>query len=232
MAQQQSSRLQRLLTLLETGSTQATRFTAARQIGEIAKLHPQDLSSLLRKVSQYLHSKNWDTRVAAAHAIGAIAGCFKHLSMTDLFNLVETKMKEACINCSVEEVVFWPTSLPKISASTSFQSFELSKVLGHGALWLPEDSNSKERLAKQRQNLKRRMGLDVCELFTDVQGLIGDEDLVMHKPNPAGSSVPSDFYLQRPRRNVQQFVVDVVPGYRSEGESARQRNSSKRKCLE
>ncbi|XP_076934483.1 TATA-binding protein-associated factor BTAF1-like [Bidens hawaiensis] len=224
------------------GSTQATRFTAARQIGEIAKLHPQDLSSLLRKVSQYLHSKNWDTRVAAAHAIGAIAGCFKHLSMTDLFNLVETKMKEACINCSVEEVVFWPTSLPKISASTSFQSFELSKVLGHGALLasrgqeydLASDSgsNSKERLAKQRQNLKRRMGLDVCELFTDVQGLIGDEDLVMHKPNPAGSSVPSDFYLQRPGRNVQQFVVDVVPGYRSEGESARQRNSSKRKCLE
>ncbi|XP_076915615.1 TATA-binding protein-associated factor BTAF1-like [Bidens hawaiensis] len=240
MAQQQSSRLQRLLTLLETGSTQATRFTAARQIGEIAKLHPQDLSSLLRKVSQYLHSKNWDTRVAAAHAIGAIAGCFKHLSMTDLFNLVETKMKEACINCSVEEVVFWPTSPPKISASTSFQRFELSKVLGHGALLasrgqeydLASDSgsNSKERLAKQRQNLKRRMGLDVCEPFTDVQGLIGDEDLVMHKPNPAGSSVPSDFYLQRPGRNVQQFVVDVVPGYRSEGESARQRNSSKRKA--
>jgi hypothetical protein len=50
MAQQQSSRLNRLLTLLDTGSTQATRLTAAKQIGDIAKSHPQDLSSLLRKV--------------------------------------------------------------------------------------------------------------------------------------------------------------------------------------
>ena len=32
------------------GSTQATRFTAARQLGEIAKSHPQDLTSLLKKV--------------------------------------------------------------------------------------------------------------------------------------------------------------------------------------
>lgn len=32
------------------GSTQATRFAAARQIGDIAKSHPQDLTSLLKKV--------------------------------------------------------------------------------------------------------------------------------------------------------------------------------------
>ncbi|KAG4912355.1 hypothetical protein JHK82_052941 [Glycine max] len=41
------TRLQRLLTLLETGSTQATRLTAARQI---AKSHPQHLTSLLKKL--------------------------------------------------------------------------------------------------------------------------------------------------------------------------------------
>ncbi|MFS7923027.1 putative DNA helicase chromatin remodeling SNF2 family [Helianthus anomalus] len=237
---QQSSRLQRLLTLLETGSTQATRFTAARQIGEIAKLHPQDLSSLLHKVSQYLRSKNWDTRVAAAHAIGAIAGCFKHSSMTELFNLVETKLKEACINCSVEDVVFWPTSHPKISASTSFQSFELTKVLEFGALLasggqefeLANDfgNNPKERLAKQKQNLKRRLGMDVCEQFMDVSDMIRDEDLMMHKSNSTGSGVPPQFYLQRTGRNVQQFVVDVVPGYRPRRPSARERNLLKRKA--
>lgn len=33
------------------GSTQATRFAAARQIGDIAKSHPQDLNSLLKKVA-------------------------------------------------------------------------------------------------------------------------------------------------------------------------------------
>jgi hypothetical protein len=34
----------------EAGSTQATRLTAAKQIGDIAKSHPQDLHSLLKKV--------------------------------------------------------------------------------------------------------------------------------------------------------------------------------------
>ncbi|KAK9077800.1 hypothetical protein SSX86_006138 [Deinandra increscens subsp. villosa] len=237
---QQSSRLQRLLTLLETGSTQATRFTAARQIGEIAKLHPQDLSSLLHKVSQYLRSKNWDTRVAAAHAIGAIAGCFRHSSLSELFSLVETKMKEACINCPVEDVVFWPKSHPKISASTSFQSFELTKVLEFGALLasggqefeLASDfgNNPKERLAKQKQNLKRRLGMDVCEQFMDVNDMIRDEDLMMHKTNSTGGSVPPQFYLQRTGRNVQQFVVDMVPGYRPRRPSARERNLLKRKA--
>lgn len=237
---QQSSRLQRLLTLLETGSTQATRFTAARQIGEIAKLHPQDLSSLLHKVSQYLRSKNWDTRVAAAHAIGAIAGCFKHSSMTELYNLVEAKMKEAGISCATEDEVLWPKSHPKISASTSFQSFELTKVLEFGALLasggqefeVANDftNNPKERLAKQKQNLKRRLGMDVCEQFMDVNDMIRDEDLVMHKPNSIGSGMNPQFYLQRPNRNVQQFVVDMVPGYRPRRPSARERNLLKRKA--
>ncbi|XP_030442616.1 TATA-binding protein-associated factor BTAF1-like [Syzygium oleosum] len=80
---QQSSRLNRLLTLLDTGSTQSTRFAAARQIGDIAKSHPRDLASLLKKVAQYLRSKNWDTRVAAAHAIGAIAQNVKHTSVNE-----------------------------------------------------------------------------------------------------------------------------------------------------
>nr|GEU67682.1 TATA-binding protein-associated factor BTAF1 isoform X1 [Tanacetum cinerariifolium] len=235
---QQSSRLQRLLTLLETGSTQATRFTAARQIGEIAKLHPQDLSSLLHKVSQYLRSKNWDTRVAAAHAIGAIAGCFKHSSVMELCNLVEAKMKEACINCSVEDVVLSPKSQPKISASTSFQSFELTKVLEFGALLasggqeyeLASDfSNNPKERAKQKQNLKRRLGMDGCEQFMDVNDMIRDEDLMMNKTN-TGSGAPPPFYLQRTGRNVQQFVVDVVPGYRPRRPSARERNLLKRKA--
>lgn len=38
----------------KAGSTQATRLTAARQIGDIAKSHPQDLTSLLKKVLIFL----------------------------------------------------------------------------------------------------------------------------------------------------------------------------------
>lgn len=57
------------------------------------------------QVFQYLHSKNWDTRVAAAHAIGAISQCVKHTSLTELFAWVEKKMSEAGISAVGEDLV-------------------------------------------------------------------------------------------------------------------------------
>ena len=42
-------------------------------------------------MSQYLRSKNWDTRVAAAQAIGSIAENVKHTSVKDLFAAVEAE---------------------------------------------------------------------------------------------------------------------------------------------
>ncbi|GER39629.1 TATA-binding protein-associated factor, partial [Striga asiatica] len=131
---QQSSRLNRLLTLLDTGSTQATKFSAARQIGEIAKSHPQDLNALLNKMSQYLRSKKWETRVAAAHAVGAIAENVKHISLTELSSSVESKISEAGISATFEDVVTWPNFHSKLGGSISFQSFDLNKVLEFGAL--------------------------------------------------------------------------------------------------
>lgn len=75
------------------------------------------------QLSQYLHSKNWDTRVAAAHAIGAIAESVKHTSLTDLYTCVKTKMSEAGIPGSAEDVVAWPNFHPKFVAGASFRRF-------------------------------------------------------------------------------------------------------------
>ncbi|GMQ02497.1 hypothetical protein CsSME_00048698 [Camellia sinensis var. sinensis] len=237
---QQSSRLNRLLTLLDTGSTQATRFTAARQIGDIAKSHPQDLSSLLSKVSQYLRSKNWDTRVAAAHAIGAIAGNVKHTTLTELYSCVETKMSEAGISGIVEDVVAWPNFDSKIVVSSSFRSFDINKVLEFGALLasggqeydIASDNmkNPRERLARQKQNLRRRLGLDMCEQFMDVNDMIRDEDLIEHKFNSHGNGVPHQFYTQHSVHNVRQLVSNMVPSYKSRRPSARELNLLKRKA--
>ncbi|CAN4076462.1 unnamed protein product [Withania somnifera] len=202
MAQQQSSRLNRLLTLLDTGSTQATRLTAARQIGEIAKSHPQDLNSLLTKVSQYLRSKKWDTRVAAAHAIGSIAENVKHTTLAEHCSSIEVKMSEAGVSGNVEELVAWPKCYPKIGG-TSFRSFDLNKVLEFGALLasagkeydIPTDNskNSRERLARQKQNLRRRLDIIsprgtcpdmsssnklLCENISDEDGLEYDGDKI------------------------------------------------------
>ncbi|OVA11083.1 SNF2-related [Macleaya cordata] len=238
---QQSSRLHRLLTLLDTGSTQATRFAAARQIGDVAKSHPQDLSSLLRKVSQYLRSKSWDTRVAAAHAIGAIAENVKHTSLTELFACVEAEMSVAGISGVVEDVVMaWPNLRPKIVAGLSFRSFDLNKVLGFGALLASggqeydiasdNSKNPMERLARQKQNLRRRLGLDVCEQFMDVNDMIRDEDLLAHKFNSHENGMVHGYYTSQSGNRVQQLVSNMAPSFVSKRPSAREMNLLKRKA--
>lgn len=59
--------------LLETGSTQVIRNTAAQQLADVQKQHPDELFNLLGRILPYLRSKSWDTRTAAAKAIGLIA---------------------------------------------------------------------------------------------------------------------------------------------------------------
>ncbi|KAK9368328.1 hypothetical protein V1509DRAFT_623764 [Lipomyces kononenkoae] len=67
------SRLDRLVSLLDTGSTQLVRNTAADQIADVQKAHPDELYNLLGRIFPYLRSPKWDTRVAAARALGGIA---------------------------------------------------------------------------------------------------------------------------------------------------------------
>ena len=66
------SRLDRLATLLETGSNAIVRNTAADQLADLAKQHPHDALSLLARVYPFLLNKRWETRTAAARAFGGI----------------------------------------------------------------------------------------------------------------------------------------------------------------
>ncbi|CAH8382756.1 unnamed protein product [Eruca vesicaria subsp. sativa] len=238
--QQQSSRLSRLLTLLDTGSTQTTRLTAARQIGDIAKSHPQDLSSLLRKVLHYLRSKKWDTRVAAAHAIGAIVLNVKHTSLSELLNSLVTKLGEAGLSGNVDEVVASGNLQSKLLENAPFRSFEMNKVLEFGALLasggqefdiLNDNSkNPRDRVARQKKNLRRRLGLDMCEQFMDVNEMIGDEDLIEQKANVHPNGVGNRLYTNYSPHHIQQFVSRMVPRVAPRRPSARELNLLKRKA--
>ncbi len=66
------SRLDRLVGLLDNGSTPLIRSTAAEQLAQVQKLHPDGLLNLVSRVLPHLWSKSWDTRTAAARAIGLI----------------------------------------------------------------------------------------------------------------------------------------------------------------
>lgn len=66
------SRLDRLVTILETGSTPFVRNTAADQLADLAKQHPHDTLNLLARVYPFLFHKKWETRTSAARAFGGI----------------------------------------------------------------------------------------------------------------------------------------------------------------
>ncbi|VEU21412.1 DEKNAAC102618 [Brettanomyces naardenensis] len=66
------SRLDRLVTLIETGSTPFIRNTAADQLSDLAKQHPEDIISLLSRVYPFLQNSKWETRTTAARALGGI----------------------------------------------------------------------------------------------------------------------------------------------------------------
>jgi TATA-binding protein-associated factor len=99
-----------------------------------------------------------------------------------------------------------------------------------------------ERLARQKQNLRKRLGLDVCEQFMDVSEVIRDEDLMMpqrgHGPqggiaingsNNGNSSWVHPIQVQS-GRNIQQLVATMVPGSQHKRLSARELNLLKRKA--
>ncbi|KAG6003430.1 hypothetical protein E4U21_002024 [Claviceps maximensis] len=67
-----ASRLDRLVTILETGSTRLIRETAVSQLADWQKQHPDELFNLLSRVVPYLRHKDWETRSTAAKAIGKI----------------------------------------------------------------------------------------------------------------------------------------------------------------
>ncbi|CAH2353064.1 TATA-binding protein-associated factor Mot1p [[Candida] railenensis] len=66
------SRLDRLVILLETASTPFIRNTAADQLSDLSKGHPEETINLLGRVYPYLKSPKWETRIAAARALGGI----------------------------------------------------------------------------------------------------------------------------------------------------------------
>uniref|UniRef100_A0A667ZL40 B-TFIID TATA-box binding protein associated factor 1 n=1 Tax=Myripristis murdjan TaxID=586833 RepID=A0A667ZL40_9TELE len=197
-------RLDRLFILLDTGTTPVTRKAAAQQLGDVVKLHPHELNNLLSKVLTYLRSPNWDTRIAAGQAVEAI----------------------------VKNIPEWdPAPKPKEEDSAcdrlSFYHFDISRLLKHGASLLGsagaefelQDDKSgevdpKERLARQRKLLQRKLGLDMgAAIGMDTEELFNDEDL--------------DYTCQSSGPRTMQAAELIDSEFRP-GMSNRQKNKAKR----
>ncbi|XP_054654807.1 TATA-binding protein-associated factor 172 isoform X1 [Dunckerocampus dactyliophorus] len=221
------SRLDRLFILLDTGTTPVTRKAAAQQLGEVVKLHPHELNSLLSKVLTYLRSPNWDTRIAAGQAVEAIV---KNISEWN----PAPKPKELSENLSPEDPA---------CDRLSFYHFDISRLLKHGASLLGSagaefelqddkigEMDPKERLACQRKLLQKKLGLDIgAAIGMDTEELFNDEDLDYtcqpSGPRPHGSKITAG---SSSRNHMPIQAAELIDSEFRPGMSNRQKNKAKR----
>ena len=148
------------ISLLDKGSTQLIRNTAAAQLADVQKQNPDNLFALLGRVLPYLQSKSWDTRTAAAKAIGGI------VSNAEKF---DPNGDDAEIN--VDEVRI-KTAVDQAAETEDFlqlATLDIRLILQHGQKLLGSAGKEYEysmagmtpaqRLAHQKQNLAKRLGL-------------------------------------------------------------------------
>ncbi|KFB40634.1 hypothetical protein ZHAS_00008156 [Anopheles sinensis] len=240
-----TSRLDRLFILLESGSAAVTRKAAAKQIGEVQKLHPHELHNLLSRLQTYLHSNSWDTRIAASQAVQAI-----------LENVPQWDPK-GCSSSSVkiekeEPVGEEDTNEDKVNDSPakgsrnghnhrlSFDSFDLNAVLFKGARLMgsegsefdPLDENEvvdlREKLARQRALLNEKLGLS--------SGINVEDIVTLDDVRNNGSGLPGGGRDQHQMGATGEKLVPVQEILKlnrldsSEGLSCREKNRARRKA--
>ncbi|KAM3606110.1 uncharacterized protein V6R79_010725 [Siganus canaliculatus] len=222
------SRLDRLFILLDTATTPVTRKAAAQQLGEVVKLHPHELNNLLSKVLTYLRSPNWDTRIAAGQAVEAIV---KNIPE---WNPIPKPKEESCEDLSPED-----SSCDRLT----FYHFDISRLLKHGASLLGSagaefevqddktaEMDPKERLARQRKLLQKKLGLDMgAAIGMDTEELFNDEDLDYTCQTSGFRGHGSKAMAGSSSRNhIPIQAAELIDSEFRPGMSSRQKNKAKR----
>ncbi|XP_067042900.1 TATA-binding protein-associated factor 172-like [Acropora muricata] len=226
-----ATRLERLLLLLDTGSTAVTRKAAAQQLGEVQKLHPHELPNLLNRVHVFLKSSSWDTRIAAGQAIEAIAQNVPQwdpvFSQKVKEEPQEGDKEEAMVNIAESELL-------------EFSKFDINRVLKHGERLvgssgaeydLPDEDltglEPKERLSRQQKLLRKRLGLDIAPgIDVGMDKLFDDEDLIVSAQEGKGKSLTK----QKSFESAADVVAAEIAAISSSSMSAREKNRAIRKA--
>ncbi|XP_033630416.1 TATA-binding protein-associated factor 172-like [Asterias rubens] len=221
-------RLDRLFLLLDTGSTPVTRRAAAQQLGEVQKLHPHEIHNLLFKIHFYLKSSTWETRIAAGHAIEAVAKHVPHWAPIK-------KIKEEGATSSAGPRITTP--IQREADQLKFDKFNVNRVLEQGSSLLGSAGTEyeldleeaaldpKERLIRQRHQLQKRLGLDVGGVLgMDSDDLFNDDDLLTKKDAVARADSNT---LKLPTSAAD--IVAQEMAQMGAGLSSREKNRAKRK---
>ena len=190
-----TSRLDRLVTLLDTGSTNLIRNTAAQQLAELQKQHPDDLFNLLTRVIPFLRSGRWETRLAAAKAVGGIVDNTPQYDPNEDENQAEVKGEvktetETDADAKAEPKIENGSDPLFSGGQLHLEDFDIAAILTNGKKLLGSAGRSydpaltgmgpAERFAHQKSTLHARLGLAGEYIEEDVPL---KEDLLPQKPN-------------------------------------------------
>jgi TATA-binding protein-associated factor len=157
------------------------RNTAAQQLADVQKQHPDELFNLLGRILPYLRSKSWDTRTAAAKAIGLI------VSNAELYDPNEDdglQIKSAAEHDDVEVKSEIKSEEPTPSDGLlKLDTLDIASVLKYEKRLLGSAGKEYEyslasmdpaaRLQHQKKTLSARLGLqgeyDDEELLEDIE---------------------------------------------------------------
>lgn len=188
-------RLDRLFILLESGSSAVTRRAAAKQIGEVQKLHPHELHNLLNRLHTYLHSSSWETRIAAAQAVDAILLNVPTWDPVPCSVKIGKHFRLHCLEPRIETINIVPETkcITNFDASRlTFSNFDLSNVLQKGARLMGSegsefdqeqfnDFDDREHLLRQRALLNEKLGFNKAGV--NINDLVSLDDIRTSKVN-------------------------------------------------
>ncbi|KAL8719056.1 MAG: hypothetical protein Q9225_003890 [Loekoesia sp. 1 TL-2023] len=229
--------LDRLVTLLETGSTQLIRNTAAQQLGDVQKQYPDELFNLLTRVIPFLKSKSWDTRIAAAKAIGCVVE-----------NAAKFDPNGPDVNVKSENIAE-DDPFPPADGLLRLETLDIAAVLTYGKKLLGSAGRDHdyalaalepgERLAHQKRTLNARLGLEGEYIEDDLAAQ--DSSIGKAQNGTTAPSLPkvntsiSSLYSQDAMQSPSPFTATSRQGSFSQtptdegGLSKRQLNQLKRK---
>ena len=232
--------------LLETGSTQLIRNTAAQQLGDVQKQHPDELFNLLTRVLPFLKSKSWDTRTAAAKAIGGIV---ENASLFEPNADDGSEVNESINVQGIDETSHLPASA---LAETQLQlkTLDLTAILANGKKLLGSGGKEQDyavasmdpatRLDFQRRVSNATLGLSGGNVDKQISKIL--REMNIPKTDPYASRVPptmpkvdtSDSMISDDQaiRSPSPFTPGGDPAHASadgSGLSKRQLNQLKRK---
>lgn len=237
-----ATRLDGLLSLLDSGSNASVRKMAASQIGDLVAAHPSETRPVLARVRRLLRSTVWETRIAASHAVAAIAEHAPHFvpsanpshQVKQEFNhepipAVNLEAKDEPIVETVPDVTDRPVPAPNpiLESGLRFDNLDIEKLMAGGAMLFgssgDEYKHAETDIAVQRAKLKADLGLDDRFSAADMLGLKDEDLLARHTSAPNG---PANGV---PQLNVT-ATADVVAEMEGQGLSARERNRRKREA--